>query len=475
MKEIGLIIVVVCLYMLIRAIRFKPKKELTTNSVLVDIDIKDTSDRFSKLIKCKTVSYEDTKRIEKSEFNKFKNLLIDLYPKINEICELEYIGTTGILYKWQGADDSKVNVLMAHYDVVPVDEKLWTDDPFSGKVDDEFIWGRGTLDTKSTLFSAMEAAEMLINSGFIPSNDIYFAFSGDEEISGASAPDIVKYFKNKGIRPDFVLDEGGAIVENVFPGVSIPAAMIGIGEKGYMDIEMSVVGQGGHASAPPPHTLVGDLSKAITRIEKRPFKSSFTPPVLELFDRMGRHSNFGMRIIFSNLYFFKPLLKCLFKKQGGEMNALIRTTVAITKLKGSQAFNVMPSRVSAGLNIRILNIDTIDKVENRLKKITKNDAIEWRIIEKNEPTLLSKTDTPEWAKIEMAINKTWSNVITTPYIMLAASDSRHYCQISDKVFRFSAMSLSKEERGLIHGNNERITQKSLHEAISFYVNLIKVL
>ena len=428
--------------------------------------------RLSQMIQCETVSYNDLEKIDFKRFDDFKALLSELYPEIHKICEHSFHGRTGILYRWAGKSKQEVTVLMSHYDVVPCNASLWTKPPFSGEIEDGYVWGRGTLDTKGTLCGIMEAAEALIREGYSPENDIYFSFSGDEEISGPSAPAIVKYLKAAGIKPALVLDEGGAIVENVFPGVSKPVAVIGTGEKGYLDLRMVMEGKGGHASAPPAHSLVGSLAKAVVKLEEKPFKAYLTPPVLEMFKTLGRHSTLSYRVIFANLWFFMPLLKVLFTKQGGEMNALIRTTTAITKMEGSKAYNVLPPYAEIGMNLRLMPNDTVASAKKYVEDTIGNPDIKVEVVESREASPISPTGSKGWHQVGEAIHETWENVIVSPYLMLAASDSRHFCEISDHVLRFSAMPLSKEERGLIHGNDERIKIENLVSTVRFYKNLI---
>lgn len=428
--------------------------------------------RLSQMIQCETVSYNDLEKIDFKRFDDFKALLSELYPEIHKICERSFHGRTGILYRWAGKSKQEVTVLMSHYDVVPCNASLWTKPPFSGEIEDGYVWGRGTLDTKGTLCGIMEAAEALIREGYSPENDIYFSFSGDEEISGPSAPAIVKYLKAAGIKPALVLDEGGAIVENVFPGVSKPVAVIGTGEKGYLDLRMVMEGKGGHASAPPAHSLVGSLAKAVVKLEEKPFKAYLTPPVLEMFKTLGRHSTLSYRVIFANLWFFMPLLKVLFTKQGGEMNALIRTTTAITKMEGSKAYNVLPPYAEIGMNLRLMPNDTVASAKKYVEDTIGNPDIKVEVVESREASPISPTGSKGWHQVGEAIHETWENVIVSPYLMLAASDSRHFCEISDHVLRFSAMPLSKEERGLIHGNDERIKIENLVSTVRFYKNLI---
>ncbi len=209
----------------------------------------------------------------------------------------------------------------------------------------------------------------------MPENDIYFAFSGEEEIAGDSAKEIVSELERRGVSPALVLDEGGAVVDGIFPGVTAPCALIGTGEKGMFSLYMDMESNGGHASAPPPHTIAGLLAEAVTKIEAHPFPFRLTPPAAEMFDLLGRHSTFAFRLIYSNLWLFRGVLDGICRKTGGELNALVRTTVAVTEMSGSSANNVLPPRASIGLNLRLMGGDGSDAAVERLKTIVKNPDI----------------------------------------------------------------------------------------------------
>jgi len=379
----------------------------------------------------------------------------------------------GLLFKWPGKSHTSPAVMMAHYDVVPVNEDAWDKPAFEAIIEDGIIWGRGTLDTKVTFNGILSAAEALIGRGFVPENDIYFAFSGGEEISGKGASHIVDYFEKNNIELAFVVDEGGAVVENVFPGVKAPCGLIGIAEKGMMDVQYKALSQGGHASAPKPGTPLVALANAVSKIESHPFKSHITPPVAKLFDTLGRHSTFLYRMIFANLWLFAPVLDLICKKSGGELNALMRTTVAFTQATGSSAANVIPPEATVVSNIRLNPKDNVEKALQYLKKTIGNESIELSVIEGNDPSRISRTDCPEYDKVARAVSSTWGGCIVSPYLMVQCSDSRHYGRISDKVYRFSAMDLTSEERATIHGNNERIRIETALRAVEFYIRLME--
>ncbi len=458
---------------IIRTLSFTPKKTICADNTEVSFDKEKAIEILRELVRCKTVSYRDKSLEDNAEFEKFIKKLPTLYPNVFAKCEYMELEDRAILFKWAGKSSEKPTVLMAHYDVVPVDENGWEKPAFDAILENDVIWGRGTLDTKVTFNGVLFSADTLIAEGFIPENDIYFAFSGGEEANGNGASNIVDYFEKNGITPNLVVDEGGAVVENVFPGVSAPCGLIGIAEKGMVDVEYSCKSNGGHASAPKPHTPVGILSSACVKMENNPFKSHITKPVREMFDTLGRHSNFVYRMIFANLWLFKGVLDILCKKSGGELNALMRTTVAFTQMSGSKASNVIPPEAKMVSNIRLNPADTIDSAMEYINKTVNDSNVELKVLHGMNPSRISETDCESYNRVAKAVASTWKGTIVAPYLMVQCSDSRHYGRISDKVYRFSAMDLTSEERATIHGNNERIRVDCANRAVEFYIRLIK--
>ena len=318
----------------------------------------------------------------------------------------------------------------------------------------------------------MEAVESQIEKGFVPENDLYMAFAGDEEVNGATAPAIVEELRRRGVTPALVVDEGGAVVENVFPGVERPCALVGIAEKGVMNLTLSAESTGGHASTPPPHTLLGKLAKAVVAMEANPFPGRLTKPAAEMFDTLGRHSTLLYRVIFANMWCFKGVLDRICHRTGGELNALMRTTVAVTQAQGSAAPNVLPPKASIGANLRLIGGDTPESALEYLRGVIGDEDVKLTDTFSNPPSAVSETGDASWAVLRGAIEQTWPEAIVSPYLMVACSDSRHYCRISSHVYRFSAMALSAADRALIHANDERLSLDKLTQCIQFYVRLI---
>lgn len=284
MIVLGLLAVFVCV-ILVRTLRFQPKPQPKITREELGFDRDAAVDALAQLVRCKTISYNDKSLEDDREFQKLISLLPQLYPRVFDVCSVNQLPDRGLLLRWPGKNHGDPAVLMAHYDVVPVNEENWEKPPFAGILEDGVLWGRGTLDTKVTFNGIFSAANYLIGKGFLPENDIYFAFSGGEEVNGLGAPNIVKYFEDHHIQPAIVVDEGGAVVENVFPGVTKPCGVIGIAEKGMMNVQYRAVSAGGHASAPKPHTPVGVLAAACKKVEDHPFKAHIEGPAAQMLDR----------------------------------------------------------------------------------------------------------------------------------------------------------------------------------------------
>ena len=467
------LIVLFLAVILVRTAMFRPKTEEKRVIEEIEFDRAAAVDALAQLVRCKTVSNADPEKEDNAEFEKLIGLLPVLYPNVAKTCHMQRMPHRGLLFHWKGKGDGKPSVLMAHYDVVAIEEDKWTHPAFDAEIIDGVMWGRGTLDTKNTFNGVLSAAENLIKQGFQPQSDIYFAFSGGEEVNGPGARTIVEWFKERKIELEMVIDEGGAVVENVFPGVSQPCGLIGIAEKGMLNLKYTVNSDGGHASAPAPHTPVGIAALACTKVEAHPFKSHFTKPALEMFDTLGRHSSFLYRMVFANLWCFKGILDMICKKGGGELNALVRTTVAFTQMSGSKQANVLPPTVSMVSNLRLNPEDSVASAVEYIRSVINDPSVELTVEDNMEPSPISRTDCEGWKRISNAVTDTWKGCLVAPYLMIQCSDSRYYGEISDRVYRFSAADMTDEERHGIHGNDEHIRIETAERSVEFYIRVMK--
>ena len=284
----------------------------------------------------------------------------------------------------------------------------------------------------------------------------------------------VNYFKSLNVKINFVLDEGGAVVEGVFPGVKSPCALVGISEKGFANVAFKAVSNGGHASAPNSNNPIKLLSKACLKVENKPFKMKMSLPCKYMFDNIARNSTFIYKIIFANLWCFGPIIDIFAKLKGGDFNALLRTTVAFTQLKASSSPNVLPTQAEMIANVRLNPNETLDTLICDLKSKVKDDRVKIDIIEGYNPSTVSVIDN-NYNLIANSISETFEKAIVSPYLMVQCSDSRNYHQICNNVYKFSACDLTSEERKSIHANNEALRLDAIYRSVEFYIRLIKKL
>jgi carboxypeptidase PM20D1 len=434
-------------------------------------------ERFRALLRIPTISRPDESEVAWEQFDRFVATLPELYPLVHGTLDRELVDGHAMLYRWAGDSSEAPAVLMAHYDVVPATDERWEHPPFAaditGEGDERVLWGRGTLDDKGTLASILEAVEACVAAGVRPRNDIYLCFGHDEETMGSGAQTIVALLESRGVRPRFVLDEGGAIVEGIFPGVAAPSAVVGVSEKGIISVHLTVVQDGGHASTPPRLSATVRLARAIVRLNARPFRASFTPTNLEMVRVLGAHARQPYRWILSNLWLTRLPLLLLFARLGDETNAIIRTTGVVTELSGSQAENALAETAKATVNVRVAVDSSVAAAVEHIRAAIRDAGVRIEVRHASEPSPVSPTSGPQWELLSSTVEAVYPGTIVTPYIMLGASDSRHFTRISDAVYRFSPFEMSKEERGGLHAVNERIHVATWFRGIEFYERLIR--
>lgn len=442
------------------------------------IDKEAAAKRLSGAIQFHTVSSLENPTANDAEFDKLHAYLAAQFPKLHATLKKEVVGQKALLYTWTGSDPAaKPIALMAHQDMVPIasgTEKAWSVDPFAGEIKDGFVWGRGALDNKGNLMAQMEAIEMLIASGFQPKQTIYLVMGDDEEVSGLrGALPIAELLKSRGVRLDWVLDEGLLVLDGVLPGLSKPAALIGLAEKGYGTFFLSLDTAPGHSSMPPAHSAIGTMSAALARLEATPMPGGIQGVAGEMFSTLAPEMSGINRVMLSNLWLTRPLVESQLQKSPSS-NAMLRTTTALTIVRAGNKDNVLPGRIEAAVNFRILPGDTIDSVEAHLKRALGNDAIQVKRYPGNsEPSPVSPTDGVGYRSIEQALRQVFPDAIVAPGLMTAATDSRHFSILSDSVYRFSPFRVKSEDLARFHGTNERISIANYGEAIQFYHQLLQ--
>ncbi|KJL29143.1 Succinyl-diaminopimelate desuccinylase [Microbacterium oxydans] len=431
-------------------------------------------ERLSRMIRLPTVSAELEQR-GAEPFEAFVALLAELYPLAHANLDLERHTDLGLLFHWKGrAQADGPLVLMAHFDVVPVDESdAWTHPPFDGVIADGVVYGRGALDDKGPLIVVMEAVENLLADGFVPARDVYLSFGGNEETYGRAAQEIAAVLRARGVVPWLVVDEGGAVVDAPLPFVPGRAAMIGVGEKGVMTVKLTARGDGGHASAPPSLTAVRRIARAVDRLGPATFRPRASTAVLRMLTRLADETP-GPAGHLLRLLGSAPLVTArLFAALGGEAAALVRTTVAPTMQSGGTAANVLPSQASATVNLRIALGETTQRTVLRVRRRIRDPLVSVEVVEASEPSPESSTENAQFALLADALAVSHPGIPAVPYVMMAATDSRHFHRFAPAVYRFAPLEMSNAQRASIHGVDEHVEVAALERGERFHRALLE--
>jgi carboxypeptidase PM20D1 len=412
-------------------------------------------------------------------FEGFLGWVEQTYPLVMTELRARRVGGYSLLLTWQGSDASKGPVLLAgHYDVVPVvpgTEDEWTHPPFAGWVADGYVWGRGALDNKNAVVALLEAVNHMIAHGEHPTRTVYLSFGHDEEIGGEQgAAAVVEALRAEGVKLAWSLDEGSFVIENMFPGLATPLALVNTAEKGFVDVQLVAHGQGGHSSMPPARTAVGELAAALVELQDRPLRGGLEGLAESSFDAIGPHLPLMQRAAFANRWLFGPLLERELGKTPA-INAMLRTTTAPTMLAGSPKSNVLPIEATATVNFRIHPRDSVAGVVEHVRGAIGNDTIDVQAVDGNEPSAVSDFRSEGFELIRDAVVSEFGPLVVAPGLMVAASDTRHYGQIAENAFRFNPMIVTQDEVAGFHGTNERISTAGFAKGVRTYVRLLRSL
>ena len=439
-------------------------------------------DRLAAALTFRTISFPPPEPPARDEFRAFHLWLAETYPLVHAGLRLETVGELSLLYTWEGSDPTLAPVvLMGHQDVVPVipgTESQWTHPPFDGVVADGWIWGRGAADDKATVISILEATESLLAEGFQPRRTIYLAFGHDEELGGgAGAAKIADLLESRRVSEfALVLDEGGAITEGMVPGVTRPAAIVGVAEKGYVSLELVATAEGGHSSSPPESTAIGILGRAITRLEENPFPARIDGATRSMFEYVGPEMAFGRRMLLANLWLTAPVVaRGMAASDSGA--ATVRTTTAATMFNAGVKDNVLPITARAVVNFRILPGDSVSSVTQRVRKIVDDERIEIAVAfgPGQNPSPVSDVDGKAFRLIGRTLREVMpgEDVLVAPYLVIGGTDAKYYSQRSKNVFRFLPVFFREGDMGRIHGTDERISVESVELAVRYFRRLIR--
>lgn len=434
--------------------------------------------RLGQAIRFQTVS-RDGQPPATAEFEKLHEFLRQSYPKVAASLPRETVGGLSLLYKWQGADpQARPILLLAHQDVVPVDpatESRWHKPPFGGELADGFVWGRGSLDDKCSMMAIFEAIELLLARGHQPQRTVYLAFGHDEEaVSSGGASQIAELLRSRGVQLELTLDEGLTVLKGMMPGVKRPVALIGVSEKGFINVDIEAAGEGGHSSMPPRQTLIGRLGRALVRLEAQQMESELRPPTSDMFDFLAPEMSWPLKPIIANRWLFGPILRWQLQ-QANSTRALLQTTQAPTMLSGSPKSNVLPQAARATINFRIRPGDTTEQVVRHVREAVSDAEIKVTAQPGSgtEPSPVSDVHSALFATFSKTVVSLFPDALVAPGLMIGASDGRHFVPVSDSVYRFVPMVLEPEDLPRLHGTNERIRISDYLQMIRFYAQLVQ--
>lgn len=425
--------------------------------------------KLSEMVQYETISKRGEVNTEK--FLGFHKVLEKLFPTVHEKLEKTEIDGN-LLFKWKGKSSEKPILIMSHQDVVEATGE-WKYPPFSGEVAEGKVWGRGTSDTKCTVMAFFQAVEELLKAGYTPDCDVYIASSCTEEIGGDGAPKIVDYLDKQGVKLFLVCDEGGGIIQDPMAGIKGNFAMVGVFEKGYGDVKFIARSTGGHASAPPKNTPIARLSKFVAAVEKKnPFNVEFMPEVEAMFSQLAPYAGFGLRLIFGNLWLFKPLMKKLLPMISAQAGAMLSTTIAFTMSEGSNGYNVIPQEASICANMRYIPHQDTDESIEVITNLAKKFNVETEVVYRGYPSPSVDINGEAFKMVESAINECFPGVGCSPYVVTGATDARFYSKICDSCVRFAPVIYGPEQMKGMHGLDENIECNTLQGAVDFYKKII---
>lgn len=453
------------------AIKAKPNTDKTVISY-TEQEENEYASKLSEMIKVPTISLRGQDDL--TQFRILQDKMKELFPLVHE--KMERVDIDGnLLYRWKSAHPERDGLLlMGHQDVVTATEKEWEHEPFSGDIENGIIHGRGSMDCKCTVMAEFQAIEELMKEGFEPERDIYLASSVNEEISGGGAIKTVEYLKSQGKRMVAVMDEGGAVLADAFPGLKGYISAIGIVEKGYADIKITAKGNGGHSSTPPKNTPVARLAAFVNEMEtKRPFDKKLGGPVKAMFTTIAPHLTFPLRLVLGNLWLFKPVVIKVLPALSSFGEAFLSTTFAFTMCEGSQTPNVIPDQAYVICNIRpSIHQNSAQSVEI-IKKIAAKYDLEVEVIYSRDASGIVDINGEEFKYMVECASKCYPDAVPTPYFMFGGTDCRYYEEVSDNCLRICPIRLSQQQLKAMHAANENINTSALAESVKFYKHYVK--
>lgn len=432
--------------------------------------------RLAEALRARTVTKRDPSALDSAAYKGLYAHLEQAFPRVHEALDTTHVNDLSRLYTWRGPNPDRAPVvLMAHVDVVPIEsDSAWTHPPFSGTVADGHVWGRGALDDKSSVVAILEAVSVLLEQGIAPARPIHIAIGHDEEVGGPrGARALADRILHQGPSPALVVDEGGAITEGALPGLDRPLAVVGVAEKGYLSVELTATGEGGHSSAPPRQTSIESLNDALSRLLADPLPARLDGVMGRTLDYVAPEAAIPMRAALANRWLTAPGIRWALNQQPAT-RAAIRTVQVPTRLDAGVKDNVIPTAARATINYRILPSHSVQQVRQHIRAAIGDLPVTVKAGQTSPPTSVSETRDSTFRLLQRTIRQVTSDsVVVAPYLVPGATDSRYYAEATDHVYRLIPYTLTPDDRGRIHGVDERISIEDYKTVVRYYVRLIE--
>ncbi len=449
----------------------------TGGSAFAEADSQMIAERLAGAIRYETVSHEDSADFEGAPFDALELYLREQYPRAHAVLRLEKVNAYTLLYEWSGSEPDLAGALfMSHLDVVPVEAEAaanWSHPPFGGVIEEGYVWGRGALDVKIGVILWLEAVEALLEEGVIPRRTIFLSFGHDEEIGGdEGAREVAAIFASRGIELAFLFDEGGMILDGhpLLPDKVV--ANVVTAEKAYYSVELTARGISGHSSMPPPSTAIGQLARAIARVEENPMPARISLPLREMLEAASPHLPFSRRFAIDHLWLLGGFVKRSFLDT--DLNAsFVRTSFAVTLVSGGVKENVIPEIAQATVNVRILPGDTPEDVLAHLARVIDDEGIEIKGTDWGEGAPAASATGPAFRLASASIADVLPEAVILPGLVPGATDSRHFSGVAREVLRFVPMRVGMDQVGGAHGRDERIAVDGLADSRAIAIGMIR--
>ncbi len=478
-RVVGLGLALIVLLIVVRATWLRSSPAEAPPAETLEVNESRIARQLAAAIRFKTISYQDPARLDTKAFAGIHDFFQSSWPAAHATLKRERVSRWSLLYTWPGLNPQLAPILFAaHQDVVPVDAGSladWTHPPYGGVIEDGVVWGRGSLDNKANVVVMLDAVDRLVRQGFQPERTVYLAFGHDEEVGGSKgALAIARLLEARDVHLEMVLDEGGIVVQGFLAGIDKPVALVGIAEKGSVGIALDVESKGGHSSTPPRHTAIGLLAAAVVALESHPMPVHRGGVSGGLLDGLALELPFYARLVLANRWIFAPVLNVVFSRVPA-LDAMFRTTTAVTIINGGVKENVLPIRARAIANFRIHPEDSVDLVVAHVRRVVGPDVkLEVGVrSEPREPSPVSPIDSNAYRILDRSIRSVYPDAVVVPYLVVGGTDARHYYRVCDNVYRFSPFRLGSDAMTLVHGTNERLSTKNLVRGVRFYARLLQ--